>query len=310
MTPRSVYQAVSKSVVTVVVLDDKSDQIATGSGVVLSADGRIVTNYHVVEGGVSFEIHFAAGMGISEPVRGSPSACAASTDLALLTVPAPYPLPYARKAATVPAVGERVVAIGSPFQLEGSLSDGVISQIRVLKGRTLLQTTAPISPGSSGGGLFLHSGELVGITTLSFKGGQGLNFAVPVSAFSSLRPCSTFPGNVSDRPSPTSTETPPDCKSGLSMERFHASDLGFSGGTRLTGVIANRGCGTADGVRLRVEVSEKDSGKYVYSRTIVLSRDPLARGDSLDFDEPLVLPVGRGVSLTLNYQVRDLRSPF
>jgi hypothetical protein len=114
-------------------------------------------------------------------------------------------------------VGERVLAIGSPLGLEGTLSEGVVSQLRELDGMPLIQTTAQISPGSSGGGLFLYTGDLAGITTMSLKGGQSLNFAVPVDAFRQLRDCKTFPPlptPESDRalsPTPPPTPTPDYC---------------------------------------------------------------------------------------------------
>ena len=84
-------------------------------------------------------------------------------------------------------VGERVVAIGNPYSWENTLSDGLVSGIRELEGTTLLQITAPISPGSSGGALFNMKGEVIGITTIgSTWGAQNLNFAVPVNSLKAL----------------------------------------------------------------------------------------------------------------------------
>ena len=80
-------------------------------------------------------------------------------------------------------VGEEVVAIGSPLSLESTVSSGIVSGIRNIEdeGGKFLQITAPISPGSSGGPLFNMAGEVVGITTLYLKGGENLNFAIPVN---------------------------------------------------------------------------------------------------------------------------------
>lgn len=82
------------------------------------------------------------------------------------------------------AVGEHVFAIGAPRALERTLTEGIVSGKRASKGRNLIQTSAPLSPGSSGGGLFDERGNLLGITTLaSLPGSQNLNFAVSAADF-------------------------------------------------------------------------------------------------------------------------------
>jgi S1-C subfamily serine protease len=92
-------------------------------------------------------------------------------------------------------VGERVFAIGAPEGLDLTLSEGIISRLEVWKPEGVpdaesmveqIQTTAAISPGSSGGGLFDQAGRLIGITTSSIRGAQNLNFAIPVSDVQSL----------------------------------------------------------------------------------------------------------------------------
>jgi serine protease Do len=75
-------------------------------------------------------------------------------------------------------VGEPVYTIGSPSALESTLGQGIVSGLRTIAGQHLVQTTAPISPGSSGGGLFDSAGNLVGITSFMLKNSQGLNFAI------------------------------------------------------------------------------------------------------------------------------------
>ena len=75
-------------------------------------------------------------------------------------------------------VGEQVYTIGSPSALESTLGQGIVSGLRTVAGQHLVQTTAPISPGSSGGGLFDGAGNLIGITSFMLKNSQGLNFAV------------------------------------------------------------------------------------------------------------------------------------
>jgi serine protease Do len=80
-------------------------------------------------------------------------------------------------------VGETVYAIGNPLRLERTLSDGLVSAKRSIGELRYLQTTAPISPGSSGGGLFDGRGNLVGVTTFTLKGAQNINFAIPAEDF-------------------------------------------------------------------------------------------------------------------------------
>jgi serine protease Do len=75
-------------------------------------------------------------------------------------------------------VGEQVYTIGSPSGLESTLGQGIVSGLRKIAGRHLVQTTAPISPGSSGGGLFDSYGNLVGITSFLLKNSEDLNFAI------------------------------------------------------------------------------------------------------------------------------------
>lgn len=87
---------------------------------------------------------------------------------------------------SVPVVGSRVYAVGNPKGLEGTFSDGIVSGIRALRGDTLLQITAPISPGSSGGPVLDGSGRVVGVAVATLQDGQNLNFAVPVRYVSAL----------------------------------------------------------------------------------------------------------------------------
>jgi S1-C subfamily serine protease len=80
-------------------------------------------------------------------------------------------------------VGETVYAIGNPLRLDRTLSDGLLSARRVIGELRYLQTTAAISPGSSGGGLFDGRGNLIGVTTFTAKGAQNINFAIPAEDF-------------------------------------------------------------------------------------------------------------------------------
>ena len=187
----ALYERLRPEVVTLIVYGRDGLQTKSGSGVVLSQDGLIATNYHVVEGGTFFDAKLPGDP--STVLPGRPMKCSPELDLAVLQVAAPTPLRPVMTSNALPPIGSRVFAIGSPFQLEGSFSEGVVSQLRKESGQTYIQTTAPISPGSSGGGLFAESGDLVGITTMSITAGQALNFAVPSSSLSQLKPCRSFP---------------------------------------------------------------------------------------------------------------------
>jgi S1-C subfamily serine protease len=89
--------------------------------------------------------------------------------------------------ASVLRTGQRVYAIGAPQGLELTISEGIVSSLRQVDEGTLIQTTAPVSPGSSGGGLFTADGRLVGIVTFQYREGQNLNFALPADWIDAMR---------------------------------------------------------------------------------------------------------------------------
>jgi len=162
---------------------------ASGSGVVYTADGYVLTNNHVVEGAGFVRVILADGRVYQADVVGTD----ALTDLAVISIDAPglQPLPLANPDNL--HIGDLAVAIGNPLGLNGgpSVTSGIISafdrQLQVTIDEQLfglLQTDAPITRGSSGGALIDADGELIGITTaigLSDVGAEGLGFAVPVN---------------------------------------------------------------------------------------------------------------------------------
>jgi len=180
LEPEQVFEKASPSVVTVQTLDSTGHLIGFGSGVVI-APGEVVTNCHVVEGG--------ARLRVSKGNHTSPAYVRfydKTRDLCQLH--ATQVASFARPVRGVVAmedlrVGQRVYAIGGPRGLELTLSDGLISGLRQNESGSIqvIQTTAPISPGSSGGGLFDQDGRLVGITTFLMEESQNLNFALPAS---------------------------------------------------------------------------------------------------------------------------------
>jgi S1-C subfamily serine protease len=168
------------SIVSIIMSDQDGHPIAQGSGFLISKDGHIVTNYHVIKTGSSAFVKlpngalFAVdGVLASNKDRDLAIIKAHGNDFRTLTLGDSDQL----------QVGEEVVAIGNPLSLESTVSNGIVSAIRTIEdeGGKFVQITAPISPGSSGGPLFNMAGEVVGITTSHIKGGENLNFAIPIN---------------------------------------------------------------------------------------------------------------------------------
>jgi len=184
LSPEQVFEKASPAVVYLTVRDKDFKPIGLGSGFFVAASGLIVTNYHVIKGAEFATARLSSGatLFIDGVVATDPNG-----DLALLKVSGGgYPC-LKRAAAALPKIGSAVYAIGNPRGLENTFSSGMISGHREIKhGLRVIQVTAPISPGSSGGPLLNASGEVVGVTTAYLTGGQNLNFAIPVSGVSAL----------------------------------------------------------------------------------------------------------------------------
>jgi serine protease Do len=146
----------------------------------LGTGGTIVTNYHVIAKGNVAVVKFADGMVL--PVDGV-VATDKFHDLAVLKIHSKTFQTLTLGNSDRVQVGEEVVAIGNPLGLELTVSNGIVSGIRTDEKEEgkLLQITAPISHGSSGGPLFNMVGEVVGINAMSLEGGESLNFAIPVN---------------------------------------------------------------------------------------------------------------------------------
>jgi hypothetical protein len=176
----TIAKAANGSIVSVVMSDKDGKPIAQGSGFLVSRDGLIVTNYHVILEGSSAIAKFPDGAFF---VVDGVVAFDKTRDVAVIQAHGKNFRTLTLGNSDRVRVGEEVVAIGNPLSLESTVSNGIVSGIRTVKeeGGTFLQVTAPISPGSSGGPLFNMAGEVVGITTLYLKGGENLNFAIPIN---------------------------------------------------------------------------------------------------------------------------------
>jgi hypothetical protein len=161
-----------------VLADDKP--IALGTGFLVSPDGAIVTNYHVIKTGNVAVVKFPDGTALSvDGVLASDKV----RDLAIIKIHGKTFRSLTLGNSDRVQIGEDVVAIGNPLGLELTVSNGIVSGVRTVEkeGGKFLQVTAPISHGSSGGPLFNMAGEVIGITSMYFEGGENLNFAIPVN---------------------------------------------------------------------------------------------------------------------------------
>ncbi len=182
-TPQAIAQAAFASTVTVLVYDASGQPLGLGSGFVV-ASGQVVTNAHVIVG---------ASQLLVRPIGASQTLAVSAllqvdegADLALLRVDglASPVLPLA--SGDAPSVGDTVYAVGSPLGLDGTFSQGIVSGYRTVGDLSLMQLTAPISPGSSGGPVLDATGRVIGVAIGTFAEGQNLNFAVPVTSLSAF----------------------------------------------------------------------------------------------------------------------------
>jgi S1-C subfamily serine protease len=172
--------------------EEQRQGTATGSGIVIDANGTVLTNYHVIENAIKVTVSFEKGQSVEAQVVGKDP----SDDLAILRVPTDgltlHPLKLGNSSAV--QVGDPVYAIGNPFDLERTLTTGVISalQRRITAPNgfeidNVLQTDAPINPGNSGGPLLNAEGEVIGINSQIETGGSGddgsvgIGFSIPIN---------------------------------------------------------------------------------------------------------------------------------
>jgi putative serine protease PepD len=160
----------------------------TGSGVIFTSDGYIITNNHVVSGANSIQVTLSTGEKLAATLVGT---AAPGDDIAVIKINKTGLTPATLGSTSDLSVGDLAVAIGSPFGLQGTVTAGVISalhrNINLGQGENLadaIQTDAPINPGNSGGALADGRGDVIGINTaiLGGSGGNvGVGFAIPIS---------------------------------------------------------------------------------------------------------------------------------
>jgi serine protease DegS len=165
-------------------------QTSLGSGVIMSAQGYVLTNYHVIENADEIEVFLADGNTVSANVLGADP----ETDLAVLTIDVKNLPGIVVSDTSNMEVGDVVLAIGNPFGFGQTVTQGIISatgrdKLGINTFENFIQTDAAINPGNSGGALINAYGELVGINTAIFSksgGSQGIGFAIPIGLASDV----------------------------------------------------------------------------------------------------------------------------
>jgi hypothetical protein len=187
----SIPEIVAKAkpaIVEIVIRDATGTPKKLGTGFFISPDGLVLTNQHVIEGADSITaVSNNGAIFLFEHVAAQP----AGVDLVVLKFHA-TDVPFLKLGESTTAVeGQKVIVIGNPTGLMGTVSDGIISAFR--ENHSLIQITAPISHGSSGSPVMDETGQVIGIATLVIAEGQNLNFAIPVER---------VPADVVQLPSP------------------------------------------------------------------------------------------------------------
>lgn len=191
------YEQIVEDVMPAIVLVNSYDasgrNFKRGTGFCVTQD-LFLTNYHVVEN--ASRITIRTNDDRTYPVL--PNSIMEKSDLALLKSASEVCARPLRLASAAPKPGEKIVVVGNPLGLTGTVSDGIVSAIR--DSEDLVQITAPISPGSSGSPVLNLRGEVIGVATLNLKGGQNLNFAVSASHIKTIWPSTFTVSRVSSSP--------------------------------------------------------------------------------------------------------------
>lgn len=182
----AVVERAGPAVVSIELSGSRGQQAGAGSGFAVTPDGYVMTNSHVVDGAKKIKVNTPAGETVEARVVGNDPA----TDLALVQIDASALAPGAYlpiDGTIAPRVGQLSVAIGNPLGFESTVSTGVVSALgRSLRGRGnrlidgVIQHTAPLNPGNSGGPLLDGTGRVLGVNTAIIARSQGIGFAVAV----------------------------------------------------------------------------------------------------------------------------------
>ena len=286
---RDIAQKTFPSVVILVMRDSHGQPTSLGSGFFVKED-VVATNLHVIEGAAS---------GYAKIVGKKPKydiagfvAIDQHADLVLLKVSKAKAPALALGDNNDIAVGDEVYAIGNPQGLEGTFSKGIVSSIRKLDDDSLLQITAPISPGSSGGPVLSTEGKVVGVSVAMFKSGQNLNFAIPSSY---LRPLLSNLNSVT----PISIEAKPNKKSSI-FESF--------GGRSSEGVVGTQFLWDSYGnYTFSIQNKLQQPVKHVWCLVVFYDKksEPIET-DLVQFKDAISSGLAKRVSGSVDSSVREL----
>jgi len=182
-TAQEIARKAFTSTVLLVMEDANGQPLSLGSGFFVR-DGEVTSNLHVVEGAARGYAKIV-GQKARYDIEGI-TAIDPERDLVVLRISGARASTLTLGNSDAVQVGETVYAVGNPQGLEGTFSQGIISSIRDVGTDKLLQITAPISPGSSGGPVLNSKGEVIGVSVATFRGGQNLNFAIPSNYLKAL----------------------------------------------------------------------------------------------------------------------------
>ena len=182
-TARDVAKKAFPSTVLILMEDNKGQLASLGSGFLVE-ENVIASNFHVIEG-ASRGLIKLIGENTKHEIQGI-LASDETNDLVLLKVTGLKSPTLSLGDSDTIVIGDELYAVGNPRGLEGTFSQGIVSSIRKFDRGSLLQITAPISPGSSGGPILDSSGKVIGVAVATFKDGQNLNFAIPSNALKAL----------------------------------------------------------------------------------------------------------------------------
>ena len=175
-SPQQIAQKALASTVLLVMEDANGQPLSLGSGFFVR-NGQVATNLHVVKG-ASRGYAKLVSQKTKYDVEGI-TAVDAERDLVVLKISVPGAQVISLGDSDMVQVGSPIYAVGNPRGLEGTFSQGIISSVRKVGTDKILQLTAPISPGSSGGPVLNDKGQVIGVSVATFRGGQNLNFAIP-----------------------------------------------------------------------------------------------------------------------------------
>jgi S1-C subfamily serine protease len=278
------------AVVTLIALDDNEQPLALGSGFFITRDGVMVTNAHVVGGAARIVVRWRGRNGSALRILNF------TRKHDLVTVQTSFdgtPAVSLADSSSV-VVGQDVIVLGSPQGLEGTVSTGIVGGVRTQGTSKILQITAPISPGSSGGPVFDSGGRVIGIATATSARGQNLNFALPVNLLRDLPPAA-----ISFR---AATPAPLELREGARLKDL----VYFNNIIEQFGVLAE---GTTL-ASLTASVQNRTAETISDVKVLIVIKNP--RGEVLDFHQRdfkgTVIPPGLAKQVSIPILTRGFRA--